>query len=46
MSGASADAFINARLVTVRSDVAGRIHMDRRALGTKVGQGEVGLVPF
>ncbi|SHF84683.1 Multidrug resistance efflux pump [Loktanella atrilutea] len=41
MSGASADAFINARLVTVRSDVAGQIDMERRALGAKVGQGEV-----
>ncbi|MFZ3584603.1 HlyD family efflux transporter periplasmic adaptor subunit [Loktanella sp. DJP18] len=41
MAGASADAFINARLVTVRSDVSGRIDMERRALGAKVGQGEV-----
>ena len=41
MSGASANAFINARLVTVRSDVSGQIGMDRRALGARVGQGEV-----
>lgn len=41
MSGTSANAFVNARLVTVRSDVAGKIEMSPRSLGAKVGEGEV-----
>lgn len=41
MSSASANAFINARLVTLRSDVAGQIEMPTRALGARVGKGEV-----
>lgn len=41
MSSASANAFINARLVTLRSDVAGEIEMPARALGARVGKGEV-----
>lgn len=41
MSSASANAFINARLVTLRSDVAGEVEMPARALGARVGKGEV-----
>ncbi len=41
MTGTSANAFVNARLVTVRSDVAGKIDMSPRSLGAKVGEGEV-----
>jgi multidrug resistance efflux pump len=41
MSSASANAFINARLVTIRSDVAGQIAMPARALGARIGKGEV-----
>lgn len=41
MSGTSANAFVNARLVTVRSDVAGQIAIPSRALGARVGKGEV-----
>ena len=40
MSSVSANAFTNARLVTLRSDVAGRIDMPARALGARVGEGE------
>ncbi len=41
ISGASANAFINARLVTVHSDVAGRVEMTARPLGARIGEGEV-----
>lgn len=41
MSSASANAFINARLVTIRGEVAGQIAMPARALGARVGKGEV-----
>lgn len=40
MSGASADATINARLVTVRAPVAGTVQMPQRALGARISQGE------
>ena len=41
MAGASADAVINARVVTLRSEVAGRLELDPRALGARVAKGEV-----
>ncbi|TMM54031.1 HlyD family efflux transporter periplasmic adaptor subunit [Sulfitobacter sabulilitoris] len=41
MAGASANAFVNARVVTVRSDVAGQVDMPARSLGARVAQGEV-----
>ena len=41
MSGTSANAYVNARLVTVRSNVAGQIAIPTRALGARVGKGEV-----
>ena len=41
MSGASADATINARLVTVRAPVAGDLAMPDRALGARLARGEV-----
>lgn len=41
MSGASADATINARLVTVRSPVAGEVDMPRRGFGSRVSAEEV-----
>jgi len=41
MSGASSDATINARLVTVRAPVAGELAMPDRGLGTRVERGEV-----
>ncbi|AZL60653.1 HlyD family secretion protein [Tabrizicola piscis] len=40
MSGASADAFVNARLATVRAPVAGRLTIPERPLGSSVGAGE------
>ncbi|MGR3272502.1 HlyD family efflux transporter periplasmic adaptor subunit [Thalassococcus profundi] len=40
MSGASANAFVNARLVTVRSEVAGTVEMPVRSLGSRIGEGE------
>ncbi len=40
MSGASADAVINARLTTVRAPIAGRVSIERRSLGTHIAQGE------
>jgi multidrug resistance efflux pump len=41
MSGASADAVVNAPVVTVRAPVAGHLQMPARQLGSRVGQGEV-----
>ena len=41
MSGASADAMVNAPVVTVRAPVAGNLQMAARQLGSRVGQGEV-----
>jgi multidrug resistance efflux pump len=41
MSGASADAVVNAPVVTVRAPVAGYMQMPARQLGSRVGQGEV-----
>ena len=41
MAGASADAVINARVVTLRSDVAGNLELRPRALGARVVKGEV-----
>ncbi|MCA0919895.1 HlyD family secretion protein [Pseudooceanicola nanhaiensis] len=41
MSGASADAVVNAPVVTVRSDVAGTLDMPQRAYGSRIAQGEV-----
>ncbi|WP_375688280.1 HlyD family efflux transporter periplasmic adaptor subunit [Pseudooceanicola sp. LIPI14-2-Ac024] len=41
MSGASADAVVNAPVVTVRSDVAGTLDMPDRSYGARVAQGEV-----
>lgn len=41
MSGASADAVVNAPVVTVRAPVAGHLHMPARQLGSRVSQGEV-----
>ena len=40
MSGASADAVINARVTTLRSDVAGKLDLKDRAVGTRVDAGE------
>ena len=40
MSGASADAFVNARLATVRAPVAGRLTIPERPLGSSVAAGE------
>lgn len=40
MSGASADAFVNASLTTVRAPVAGVLTIPDRALGSAVRQGE------
>lgn len=40
MSGASADAFVNARLTTVRAPDAGVLTIPDRALGSAVRQGE------
>ena len=41
MSGASADAMVNAPVVTVRAPVAGNLQMAARQLGSRVGLGEV-----
>ena len=41
MAGASADAVINARVVTLRSHVAGHLDLKPRALGSRVAKGEV-----
>ena len=40
ITGASADAMINARLATVRSPIAGDIEFPERELGTSVSRGE------
>lgn len=40
ITGASSDAFVNARVVTVRADVAGNLTLPARALGSVVGKGE------
>ncbi|UMA64390.1 HlyD family efflux transporter periplasmic adaptor subunit [Roseivivax marinus] len=40
MSGASANAVVNARISTVRADVAGRLSLPDRALGSLVTEGE------
>lgn len=41
LSGASADAVINARLTTVRTPIAGTLELGNRQLGTSVERGEV-----
>ena len=41
MSGASADAVVNAPVVTVRADVAGTLELPDRAYGSRVTSGEV-----
>lgn len=41
MSGASADAVVNAPVVTVRAPVAGNLQMPARQLGSRVSRGEV-----
>ncbi|TJZ79864.1 HlyD family secretion protein [Paracoccus hibiscisoli] len=41
MSGASANAVVNAPLVTVRATVAGNLTVPARQIGTRVSQGEV-----
>lgn len=41
MSGASADAVVNAHVVTVRSDVAGVLTLPKRTLGSRVAKGDV-----
>lgn len=41
MSGASADAVVNAPVVTVRAPVAGQLQMAPRELGSRVSRGEV-----
>jgi biotin carboxyl carrier protein len=41
LAGASADAVINARLTTIRAPIAGQLSIERRALGTRVAEGEV-----
>lgn len=40
LSGASADAVINARLTTIRAPVAGRLTLKTRPLGSRVSEGE------
>lgn len=40
LSGASADAVINARLTTIRAPIAGTLSVERRPLGTRVQDGE------
>jgi multidrug resistance efflux pump len=40
MAGASADAFVNAQLATVRAPVAGRLAIPERPLGSTVAAGE------
>lgn len=41
LSGASADATVNARLVTVRAPVAGEVTLPARDFGTRLAAGEV-----
>lgn len=41
ITGASADATINARIVTVRTPIAGDLELTTRSLGASVGRGEV-----
>ena len=41
MVGASANAVVNARVVTLRSDVAGHLELRPRALDDRVAKGEV-----
>lgn len=41
ITGASADATINARLVTVRTPIAGDLNLSARALGASLDRGEV-----
>ncbi|WP_425053657.1 HlyD family efflux transporter periplasmic adaptor subunit [Psychromarinibacter sp. S121] len=41
MSGASADAVVNAPVVTVRADVAGTLELPNRAFGSRIASGEV-----
>ena len=41
ITGASADAFVNARVVSLRSDVAGDLELDERDLGARISEGEV-----
>lgn len=40
MAGASANAFVNARLVDLRAPISGVLDMPRRTLGTRVSVGE------
>lgn len=40
LSGANADAVINARLTTLRAPIAGTLSVERRSLGTRVIEGE------
>ncbi|MBN9023291.1 MAG: curli assembly protein CsgC, partial [Rhizobiales bacterium] len=40
LSGASADAVVNARLTTLRAPIAGRLTLERRDLGVLVEAGE------
>lgn len=40
MAGASANAFVNARLIDLRAPIAGVLDMPRRSLGTRVSMGE------
>ena len=40
MSGVSANAFVNARVVTLRSETAGRLNLPSRTLGSFVSKGE------
>ena len=45
LSGVSANAFVNARLTTVRAPVAGQLAIPDRALGSAVGMGdEIGAI--
>lgn len=41
LSGASADAVVNARMATVRAPIAGAIEMEQRSLGSPVADGEM-----
>lgn len=40
ISGASADAVVNAQLSTLRTGIAGTVSLDQRALGSRVEKGE------
>ena len=40
LSGASANAFVNARVTTIRSPIAGRLELVSRPLGAQVRQGD------